>query len=64
MKKVKKVISEILDIQRGTVEVSELGPNTATLLLLGYYSNIDLTGKVSLDLILNSSDVKKAVNIC
>ncbi|WP_308780160.1 N-6 DNA methylase [uncultured Clostridium sp.] len=61
MKKVKKVISEILDIQRGTVEVSELGPNTATLLLLGYYSNIDLTGKVSLDLILNSSDVKKAV---
>lgn len=61
MKNVKKVISEILDIQRGSIEISDLDSNTATLLLLGYYSNIDLTGRVNLDLILNSSDIKKAV---
>lgn len=61
MKNVKRVISEILDIQRGTIEVNDLDSNTAALLLLGYCSNIDSTGRISLDLILNSNEIKEAV---
>ncbi|WP_411167757.1 N-6 DNA methylase [Clostridium sp. MB05] len=60
MKGYKKVINEILEIQRGASQISYLDSNTAMLLLLGYYSNKN-PKKVNLDLILNSVDIKKAV---
>ena len=56
----KKVINEILEIQRGKSKISDLDSDTAMLLLLGYYSNKN-SEKVNLDLILNSTDIKKAV---
>lgn len=61
MKNIKKVISEVLEIQRGTVGLGELDSSTAALLLLGYYSNNNISDNVNLDVILNSIDIKSAV---
>ena len=61
MKNVKKVIYEVLEIQRGTVEVEDLDSSTAVMLLLGYYSNNNISDNVNLDVILNSIDIKAAV---
>lgn len=61
MKNIKKIILEVLDIQRGKSDISNLDSNTAILLLLGYCSNNNISQKVNLDLILNSTDINKAV---
>lgn len=61
MKNVKKVINEVLEIQRGSIEIYDLDSNTAMLLLIGYCSNNNISEKVDLDLILNSTDINKAV---
>lgn len=61
MKNIKKVINEVLEIQRGSVEIYDLDSNTAMLLLIGYCSNNNISEKVNLDLILNSVDIKQAV---
>lgn len=61
MKNVKKIINEVLEIQRGTVGVEDLDSSTAIMLLLGYYSNNNISDNVNLDVILNSIDIKAAV---
>lgn len=61
MKNIKKIINEVLEVQRGRSEISDLDSNTAILLLLGYCSNNNASVKVNLDSILNSSDINKAV---
>lgn len=61
MKNVKKVINEVLEIQRGTVGVEDLDSSTAIMLLLGYYSNNNISDNVNLDVILNSIDIEAAV---
>lgn len=61
MKNVKKIINEVLEIQRGKVGVEDLDSSTAIMLLLGYYSNNNISDNVNLDVILNSIDIKAAV---
>ena len=63
MRNVKKVIYEILDIQRGSSDIGNYDSNTAILLLIGYCSNNNISEKVNLDSILNSSDINKAVKV-
>lgn len=60
MKDIRKVIYEVLQIQRGSVSVEELDSNTAPLLLLGYYSE-NISDSVNLDVIVNSADIKSSV---
>ena len=57
----KNVINEVLEIQRGTVGVEDLDSSTAIMLLLGYYSNNNISDNVNLDVILNSIDIEAAV---
>ncbi|MEG1255536.1 N-6 DNA methylase [Clostridium sp.] len=61
MKNIKKVIYEVLEIQRGTVGISDLDLSTSVFLLLGYCADKNISDKVNLDVILNSDDIKKAV---
>lgn len=61
MKNVKKIINEVLEIQRGKVGVEDLDSSTAIMLLLGYYSNNNISDNVNLDVILNSIDIEAAV---
>lgn len=62
MKNVKKLVREVLEIQRGAgVEIRKLDSNTAVFLLLGYYASSDISDEVNLDTILNSTDIKVAV---
>lgn len=61
MKNIKKIIYEILEIQRGTSQISDLDSNTAALLLVGYCSVKNISDKVNLDVILNCSEIKGAV---
>lgn len=63
MRSVKKVIYEILDIQRGSSDIGNYDSNTAILLLIGYCSNNNISEKVNLDSILNCSDINKAVKV-
>ena len=61
MKNIKNVINEILEIQRGGSRVNNLSFNTASLLLIGYCSVDNTFGKVNLDSILNSNDIKEVI---
>lgn len=61
MNNIKKVIYEVLEIQKGILAIEELDSNTVPLLLLGYCSTIDLSYKVNLDMIINSNDIKACV---
>ncbi|MCE9654124.1 N-6 DNA methylase [Clostridium celatum] len=61
MKNVKRVIDEVLEVQRGAISVEELDSSTAILLLVGYCSNNDISDNVNLDVILNSVDIKAAI---
>lgn len=61
MKNVKKIIGELLEVQRGAVSVEELDSSTAVLLLVGYCSNNNISDNVNLDVILNSVDIKAAI---
>lgn len=61
MKNVKRVIDEVLEIQRGAVSVEELDSSTAVLLLVGYCSNKNICENVNLDVILNSVDIKAII---
>lgn len=58
MKNVEKVVYEVLDIQRRSIETYKLDSNTALFLLVGYCDSKNISEKVNLDLILNSRDVK------
>lgn len=58
---VKKVMYEVLEIQRGSVEVSDLDSSTAALLLLGYCSVVKVSEKINLEEILNRADIKDVV---
>lgn len=61
MKNVKNVVYEVLEMQRGTVEVNKSVSNTIVFLLLGYCDNKKITNRVNLDAILNSLDIKGAI---
>lgn len=61
MRNIRKVIYEVLEIQREGIGVYDLDSNTAMLLLVGYCSNNKVYEEVNLDLILNSTDINKAV---
>ena len=60
MKSIKKAIEEILEIQRGTINVEELDSSTAVFLLVGYCSN-SVFSDISLDMILNSENIKGTI---
>lgn len=60
MGNVKRVLNEVLDLQRGAVEIYKLDSNTSLFLLLGYCASKNISEKVNLDVILNSRDVKGA----
>jgi type I restriction enzyme M protein len=61
MKNIKKVIHEVLEIQRGSVGIDKYDSNTTMFLLLGYYSSKKISNKVNLDLILNGLDIKTSI---
>lgn len=61
MKNIKKVIYEVLEIQRGASQISDLDSNTAAILLIGYCSVNNISDKVNLDVILNSDNINEAV---
>lgn len=61
MKNTKKVIEEILEIQKGGSQVNDLSFNNATLFLIGYCSLNNITNKFDLDIILNSNNSKEIV---
>ena len=58
MKNTKKVIEEILEIQKGGSQVNDLSFNNAPLFLIGYCSLNNITNKFDLDVILNSNNSK------
>ncbi|AJD26561.1 N-6 DNA methylase [Clostridium botulinum] len=61
MKNIKKVIHEVLEIQKGVSKISDLDSNTTALLLVGYCSVSNISDKVNLNEILNSDDIKVSV---
>lgn len=61
MKNIKRIIYEVIEIQRGSLEISDISTSTAVLLLIGYASINKVSKKVDLDEILNSTNIKKAV---
>lgn len=62
MKNIKKLIKEMLEIQRVSGEdVTKLDSNSALFLLLGYCASSNENMKINLDSILNSTDIRGAV---
>ena len=61
MKIIKKVNYEIFDIQRGEIQVEDYHLNYIPLIITGYYSLYKNTRKVSLETILNSSNIKEGI---
>lgn len=61
LKNVKKVVYEVLKMQRGTGGANKYDSNATALLLLGYCDSKKISNRVNLDVILNSYDIKVAV---
>lgn len=58
---IKKVIHEVLEIQRGSSPIEDYDSNTTLLLLLGYYSINNSSKQVNVDTILNSDNIKETI---
>lgn len=61
MKNVKKVVYEVLEMQRGAVGVNKSVFNGMVFLLLGYCDSKKISNRINLDGILNSLDPKLAI---
>lgn len=61
MKNIKTIVYEVMEIQRESSQVRDVGFNTAILLLIGYASINKLSKKVDLEGILNSVNIKDAI---